>query len=155
MFTTFDLPHNDCINISNFVYQEKDKWKKDLNNVKSLTSGFRPDYQFLHDIGNYCAENILTKINNKNKWEKSCWWINFYQKGHFAKPHHHDPEEYSLIIIVKPTTNNCLYFVIDNEKHYVEEKEGLAIMFKSNVEHGVDKVNGDRITVAMDFVQIL
>ena len=155
MFISFNLPKNDCINIANFVYQEKDNWEKDLNNVKSLTSGFRPDYKFLHDIGDWCINNILPKINNSNKWEKSCWWVNYYKKGDYTDPHHHHPEEYSLIIIIKPSKKNCLYFLNNDKKHYVEEKEGLAILFKSDVEHGVEPVDDDRITVAMDFIRII
>ncbi len=155
MFITFEIPHNDCVNISNFVYQEKDNWEKDLKNVKSLTSGFNPDYQFLHDIGDFVIENILPKVNNSHKWKKSSWWVNYYQKFNWTKLHHHQPEEYSLIIIIKPSINNCLYFMINDKKQHVEEKEGFAILFKSDALHGVDKVKSDRITVAMDFVPIL
>jgi hypothetical protein len=152
-FTKFILPKNDCVNISNFVYQEKDNWKKDLNNVKSLTSGFNPDYKFLHDIGDFCCSKILSNFENNTSWKKSCWWINFYNKGNYANPHRHLPEEYSMIIIIKPSENNCLHFKVDEKDTLIKEQEGLSLIFKSNLQHWVDPVNSDRITIAMDFVK--
>tara|TARA_R100001086_G_scaffold164827_1_gene89073 strand:- start:660 stop:1130 length:471 start_codon:yes stop_codon:yes gene_type:complete len=152
-FIEFYLPKNDCINISNFVYQEKSKWSKDLKNVKSITSGFNPNYQFLHDIGDYCCEKILPENTDFKKWKKTHWWINFYEKGHYAVPHHHMPEEYSMIMIVKPSTNNCLKFVYDDKEHVVQEKQGLSLIFTSSIEHSVDPVESDRISIAMDFKQ--
>ena len=88
----FYLPKSDCKKITEFVYQEKDKWKKDLKNVKSLTSGFNPDYKFLHDIGDYCCKEILPKNIGFDNWVKTYWWMNFYEKGQYAELHHHNPE---------------------------------------------------------------
>jgi hypothetical protein len=147
----FYLPKNDCLNISNFVYQEKDKWAKDLKNVKSLTSGFNPDYKFMHDIGYYCCDEILPKKTDIKKWRKTYWWMNFYEKGHYAARHHHNPEYYSMIIIIKPSTNNCLNLNIEDRDIIIEDKDGLSLIFPSTIDHWVDPVESDRITIAMDF----
>ena len=79
------ISQKDCEEITNFVYQEKKNWKKDLNNVKALSSGFYPDYDFMHDIGDFCCKNVLPKETNYPHWHKSCWWVNLYEKGHYWK----------------------------------------------------------------------
>ena len=147
----FYLPKSDCKKITEFVYQEKDKWKKDLKNVKSLTSGFNPDYKFLHDIGDYCCKEILPKNIGFDNWVKTYWWMNFYEKGQYAARHHHNPELYSMIMIIKPSINNCLNFKIQDENRLVQDKEGLSLIFPSTIEHWVDPVESDRISIAIDF----
>jgi|TARA_E500000318_G_C3400194_1_gene149540 hypothetical protein len=150
----FVLPQKDCENITNFVYKEKTKWKKDLNNVKSFTSGFCPDYDFLHDLGDICCNNILPTLTNHSKWQKSCWWINLYEKGHYTNPHRHTPETYSMIVIIKPALEKyCLNFHTEFSTYKVEESQGLCLIFDSRLSHSVDPVQSERITIAMDFVK--
>lgn len=152
--TEFLLPQQDCEIITDFVLQEKTKWEKDLNNVKSLTSGFNPNYEFLHNIGNWCCKNLLPSVSNYNHWEKSCWWVNFYEKGHYTTPHVHLPEHYSAIIIVKPALESyCLKFETESTNYMVEEKQGLGLLFESYLKHSVEPVKDERITIAMDFVK--
>lgn len=151
--TEFTLSKETCEHFTEFVYQEKHKWAKDLNNVKSLTSGFNPDYAFLHNLGYFVCENILPKITNYKFWRKTCWWVNFYEEGHFTNPHIHEPEEYSMIVIIKPAKGDKYYltFITENTSYKVKETEGLCLLFKSNLVHSVDPVDSDRITIAMDF----
>ena len=146
------ISQKDCEEITNFVYQEKKKWKKDLNNVKALSSGFYPDYDFMHDIGDFCCKNVLPKETNYPHWHKSCWWVNLYEKGHYTNPHHHNPEEYSMIVIVKPALEKyCLNFHTEFSSYKIEERQGLCLLFESSLKHSVDPVSSDRITIAMDF----
>ena len=146
------LPQKDSEGITDFVYQEKKNWKKDLNNVKALSSGFDPDYDFLHDIGDYCCKNVLPQATNFPHWQKSCWWINLYEKGHYTNPHNHNPEEYSMIMIVKPALEKyCLNFHTEFSTYKIQERQGLCLLFESSLKHSVDPVGSDRITIAMDF----
>ena len=55
----FYLPKDNCMEISKFVYQEKDSWVKGLNNVKSKTSGFDANYKFY----TYAIKIIFLHIN--------------------------------------------------------------------------------------------
>ena len=153
MLAEFFIEEQSCEDITKFVYEEKVYWSKDLKNVKSLTSGYNPDYEFLHDIGTFCSNNILPEITKIHSWKKSWWWINFYEKGHYTAPHIHKPEEYSMIVIVKPSINNCLNFKIKGKKHKIKEQQGLCLIFNSDIEHWVDPVKSERITIAMDFVK--
>ena len=148
------LPQEDCEKITDFVYREKINWKKDLKNVKALSSGFNPDYYFLHNIGNFCCKNILPHATNYDYWKKSCWWINFYEKGNYTIPHVHIPEQYSMIIIIKPALEKyCLNFHTKFSTYKIEERQGLCLLFESSLEHSVDTVQSERITIAMDFVK--
>jgi len=148
------LPQKDCEKITNFVYEEKKNWKKDLKNVKALTSGFNPDYDFLHDMGNFCCKNILPQITNHNGWIKSHWWINLYEKGNYTNPHIHTPEVYSMIVIIKPALEKyCLNFHTEFATYKIEESQGLCLIFDSHLIHSVDPVQSERITIAMDFVK--
>jgi len=149
----FFIPEKDCDIIEEFIHLEKDNWQKDLNNVKALTSGFNPDYGFIHDTGRFICKDILPKITNHMKWKKSCWWVNFYKKGNYTDYHIHLPEEMSCIIIVKETKNDCLYFYQNQESFLIKEQRGLGLLFPSSVPHSVSKVDSDRITIAIDFVK--
>ena len=152
--TEFFITPEECEEITNFVYKEKNNWTKNLNNVKSLTSGFSPDYDFLHNIGKHCCNEVLPKLTKFHSWKKSCWWVNFYEPGHYTHSHVHIPEEYSMIIIVKPSLGSyCLKFETEYTKYMVEEKQGLCLLFESSLAHSVEPVKSDRITIAMDFVK--
>ena len=105
----------------------------------------------MHDIGYYCCDEILPKKTDIKKWRKTYWWMNFYEKGHYAARHHHNPEYYSMIIIIKPSTNNCLNLNIEDRDIIIEDKDGLSLIFPSTIDHWVDPVESDRITIAMDF----
>ena len=61
ILTTFIRPELNNT-IKNFVYKEKHNWKKDLNNVKALTSGFNPDYQFFDDLYNFSYKLLKSTI---------------------------------------------------------------------------------------------
>ena len=52
-------------NIKKYIYAKKHKWKKDLNNVKALTSGFNPRYNFFNELYDF-SYKILKKIPKKN-----------------------------------------------------------------------------------------
>tara|TARA_R100000664_G_scaffold33610_1_gene51223 strand:+ start:1574 stop:2047 length:474 start_codon:yes stop_codon:yes gene_type:complete len=147
----FYLPKDNCMEISKFVYQEKDSWVKGLNNVKSKTSGFDANYKFLHNIGDHCCNNILPKVTDHETWNRVSGWVNFYEKGDHTLKHHHLPEHYSMIGIIKPSKKNCLYFKINDKNFEVDDEEGLCLIFNSKVEHWVEPVDSDRITISMDF----
>ena len=76
--TSIDTAFNNAI--KDFIYKEKHKWKKDLKNVKALTSGYRPSYKFFDDLYEF-SYNFLKKLTKK-EWQRSCWWVNFYDKKH-------------------------------------------------------------------------
>jgi len=148
----FVLPQKDCENITNFVYQEKINWIRDLENVKALTSGYNPDFAFLHDMADFCCKNILPQITNHDRWEKVHWWINLYEKGNYTTKHIHRKNHYSMIIIIKPALEKyCLNFHTKFATYKVEERQGLCLIFDASLEHSVDPVQSDRITIAMDF----
>ena len=136
--------------IKNFVYEEKHNWKKNLNNVKALTSGFNPHYQFFDDLYNF-SYKILKKFTKK-EWEKSCWWANYYSKSNYCDPHHHKPETLSAIVIVKSSPKNPLYFIENNEKYDIKEQDGMMLFFDSKYHHGVKECVDERITCALDFI---
>ena len=44
-----------------------------------------------------------------------------------------------------------LYFKINDKDFEVDDEEGLCLIFNSKVEHWVEPVDSDRITISMDF----
>ena len=135
--------------IKKVVYAEKHKWKKDLNNVKALTSGFNPDYTFFNELYDF-SFNYLKKYT-QIKLNKSWWWANYYSKDHHCNPHNHEPELLSCILIVKSSPDNPLYFINGDKKYFMIEEDGMIIFFDSKYKHGVKKCKHRRITCALDF----
>ena len=146
--TKIDLKLND--QIKNFVLKEKNKWKKDLNNVKALTSGFDPNYPFFDDLYDF-SFNYLKK-HFTNKFKKYRWWVNYYSESDFTNPHKHLPSAISCILIVKSSPQNPLFFLENEKIHFVDEKDGMIMYFHSDLAHGVNKCTEERITCALDFV---
>ena len=146
--TSIDTAFNNAI--KDFIYKEKHKWKKDLKNVKALTSNFRPRYKFFDNLYEF-SYNFLKKLT-KHDWQKSCWWANYYTKSNYCDPHHHKPETLSAILIVKSSSQNPLYFIENDKKYDVPEKDGMMLFFDSTYFHGVKECSEERITCTLDFI---
>ena len=136
--------------IKNFVYEEKHKWKKDLKNVKALTSGFNPHYQFFDHLYDFSYQ-ILKKLTTR-EWKKSSWWANYYSKSHYCDPHDHKPETLSAVVIVKSSPKNPLYFIENNKKYDIKEQDGMMLFFDSAYFHGVKACENERVTCSLDFI---
>ena len=148
-FSSYEINKNFNDSIKKEIYGLKKNWCKDLNNVKALTSGFDPSYLFLNIIKKQLTSELF-KITNK-KFQPSCWWANFYEPGHFTKLHHHKPELISSIIIIKSSKSNPLYFDLKPGILQVKEFDGLVLFFDSEMSHGVNICDEERITLAVDF----
>ena len=136
-------------NIEQEILELKNNWKKDLNNVKALTSGFNPEYSFFDVLKDQLSEKIfeITKIKHHPTW----WWANYYDVGHHADLHMHSPEHISCIIFIKTDKSNPLYFDFNPGILRVKEEEGLILIFNSLLHHAVDICQEQIITLAVDF----
>ena len=148
-YSKINAPFNNTIKTE--IYGLKNNWKKDLNNVKALTSGFRPNYLFFDILHKQLIDKLYE--NTKIKYKVSCWWANFYKTGHSALPHHHKPEEISSIIFIKSSKENPLYFKENENLFRIFETDGLVLFFDSSAIHGVDICKEERITLAVDFIK--
>jgi hypothetical protein len=150
-FSSFKIEKEFNESIKQEVLHLKKDWSKDLNKVKALTSGFRPDYKFFDIIKSKIIKRLL-EVTNK-KFKPTDWWANFYEIGHFANSHHHKPEHISSIVFIKTGKNSPLYFDLEPGILRVKEEEGLVLLFDSRFKHGVDPIQEERITLAVDFVK--
>jgi hypothetical protein len=123
--TSIDTAFNNAI--KDFIYKEKHKW----------------NYEFSY--------NFLKKLT-KREWQKSCWWANYYTESNYCDPHHHKPETLSAILIVKSSSQNPLYFMENDKKYDVPEKDGMMLFFDSEYFHGVKECKEERITCTLDFI---
>jgi hypothetical protein len=135
------------------IYGLKNKWKKDLNNVKALTSGFNPNYLFFNILHKQLEDKLYQ--NTGTQYKVSCWWANFYKPNHFAVCHSHRPENISCIVFIKSSKQNPLYFKKKQEIYKIAETDGLVLFFDSIEEHGVDICKEERITLAVDFIKFV
>jgi hypothetical protein len=149
-FNTFKINNDFKETIKKEITGYKKFWKRDLNNVKALTSGFFPEYQFIDILKKQLSEHLFNvkKIN----YTPSVWWANYYEINHYAEIHSHQPEDVSSIIFIKTDKSNPLYFDFEPGILTVQEEEGLVLLFDSKIKHGVLKCKNERITIAMDFV---
>ena len=123
---SFKINNNLKETIKTEILSRKKNWKKDLNNVKALTSGFFPNYLFFDILKEQLSDKLFI--------------------------HSHQPEHISSIIFIKTDDTNPLYFNLNPGILRVEEEEGLILLFDSRIAHGVDFCKNSRITLAMDFV---
>ena len=149
--TSFKINNHFKETIKTEILSLKKNWKKDLNNVKALTSDFFPNYLFFDILKKQISNKLfdLTKL----KYKPSCWWANYYEIGHHADIHSHQPEHISSIILIKTDKTNPLFFNLNPCILRVEEEEGLVLLFDSKIDHGVDFCKSPRITLAIDFVR--
>ena len=75
-FSSFKIEKELNESIKQEVLHLKKDWSKDLNKVKALTSGFRPDYKFFDIIKSKIIKRLL-EVTNK-KFKPTDWWANFY-----------------------------------------------------------------------------
>ena len=149
--TSFKINNNFKETIKTEILSLKKNWKKDLNNVKALSSGFFPNYLFFDVLKRQISNKLLDLTNEKFK--ASCWWANFYKVGHHTNFHSHQPENISSIIFIKTDKSNPLYINLDPGFLQVREEEGLVLLFDSRIKHGVDVCKNERITLAIDFIK--
>ena len=150
-FSSFKINESFCKNIETEIYGLKKYWYKDLNYVKSLTSGFKPPYLFFEVLNNQLSEH-LSKITGES-WEASNWWANLYEPGDYSDIHHHEPKDISCIVFIKTSSTNPLFFDFKPGIINVEENDGLVLFFDSSLHHGVKKCEKERITLAVDFTR--
>ena len=142
----------ECKKLEKFVLKNCKKWKKNLNYVKCVTSGFNPDYPPIDELESYAKKNILNFIKPHAIFYKTSFWFNFYKKNQVAEKHDHIPEKISSVLIIKSSEEECLQFHgSNNYLHKIKDKTGLWIFFPSFLPHSTLPVFKDRITLALDF----
>ena len=150
-FDTFKINNNFKETIKTEILSLKKNWKKDLNSVKALSSGFFPNYIFFDIL----KKQLIHKLYDlkKTKYKSSVWWANYYNIGHHAEIHSHQPEDISSIIFIKTAKSIPLYFDFEPGIFNVKEEEGLVLLFDSKIKHGVNRCKENRITLAIDFIK--
>ena len=116
-----------------------------------MSSGFFPDYIFFDILKKQISDKLfnLTKI----KYKSSVWWANYYDIGHHAEIHSHQPEDISSIVFIKTDESNPLYFDFEPGVLNVEEEDGLVLLFDSKIKHKVRPCINERISLAIEFVK--
>jgi len=158
-----------CDVLIDLVEKEKHYWKKNLANVKALTTGWDglKRYPILQEISEFACLKILPSIGEDQKWSYNNWratqaWINFYQEKDSALPHCHYYSDFCAILIVKEGKGNLNFcntidgfqlkkpFELETVER-INEKKGSFIFFPAWLNHYVSDVEKDRITVAFNF----
>ena len=149
--TSFKLNKDFTHTIKQEILGLKNNWKKNLNNVKALTSGFNPDYLFFDVIKEHLSEKLFEIT--RTKFESSYWWANYYKISQYTDLHGHLPEHISSIIFIQTDETNPLYFDFKPGILNVKEEEGLVLLFDSRLLHAVKPCKNQRITLAVDFIK--
>jgi|TARA_Y100001937_G_C7131226_1_gene337502 hypothetical protein len=158
-----------CNKLQEKVVIDKDNWKRDLNNVNALTTGWDGlnQYQDLQELSQYICQNVLPKIGQSQNWRYNNWhtkeaWVNFYQKGDSTKMHNHGFADFCGVLIIKPGEGNLIFsrteliegktkpFETINDEQ-INETKGKLVLFPSYLYHTVTDCKNDRISVAFNF----
>ena len=144
-----------CNQVNGLANKEKSNWKKDLNNVKAITSGWHSfHYPILNDLSQFICSKILPSVSPHQKWKTKHVWVNVYSRGDKAKPHDHIGVDMCAVLLTTKTTKNCLKFMENNMLEQVNEQKGLLIIFPPELVHLVEEVEDQqRITVAFNFLK--
>lgn len=144
-----------CDQVNDLANKEKSNWKKDLQNVKAITSGWYSfHYPILNDLSQFICSKILPSISHHQKWKTKHVWVNVYSIGDKALPHDHIASDTNMcaVLLTTKTSKNCLKFMENNMIDEINEEKGLLIIFPPELVHLVEEVEDQqRITVAFNF----
>ena len=132
---------------------------QDKSNVKASIHTeweWEPDNITLRNIKGYIREEVeryfkpgAQSDGTRKMLFHANFWLNVYEKGDYAQPHCHKPNNYSFAYFVKAEWyHSPLIFTYSGKR--IRPKEGRYVAFPSYLRHHVPKhrYNGTRVTLS-------
>ena len=150
-------PNNLLINYGN--RNTKNRYVLNTKTLKSLK-------QTLETYLNNYFTDVL-KIKNTATPYITQSWLNYTNKGEFHHEHAHPNSYLSGVLYINTTKDDCITFhkreyeqiqlgikeynTFNSPTWRVPVKEGMIIIFPSNLKHSVDKVKEDKTRISLSF----
>jgi uncharacterized protein (TIGR02466 family) len=164
-----------CYNLKNNIKKGGEEWlsQSTYNTIGKYNIFF--DSKFLQlnqfiitSVKNYCK--LLNIKENSIDYTPTDAWFNIYKKGDYQEYHSHNDSLISVVYFLKANINSAKIFFKNRYldmiqpiyNHYTPDtfervtytpEPGLALIFRSHLEHSVEKHNDkeERISVAYNF----
>lgn len=150
-------PNNLLINYGN--RNTKNRYVLNTKTLKSLK-------QTLETYLNNYFTDVL-KIKNTATPYITQSWLNYTNKGEFHHEHSHPNSYLSGVLYINTTENDCITFhkqeyeqiqlgikeynTFNSSTWRVPVREGMIIIFPSNLKHSVDKIKEDKTRISLSF----
>ena len=134
------IPQNNS-NVKASIHTEWD-WEPGNITFRNLKSFIREEIERHFQPGDTAGGGrYMLKVSN--------FWANVYEKGDYAQPHDHKPNDYSFAYFVKSKWYDSPLIFTDSRKR-IRPKEGKFVIFPAYLYHHVPKHRYDdtRITLS-------
>ena len=163
---------NCCYNIQKITKSGGDEWvsKSTYNTIGTKNLYDENDFKDLLTWIDNCIIEYCKSLNYTSNIISKSSWFNIYRKGDYQEYHNHIETDISCIYYLKGDEGsaNTIFTDFDYLKHKipvtkftpdnsgcwtVDFKEGVLVVFKSDMLHCVEKhnLNNDRITIANNY----
>ena len=162
----------ECSLLKKTVKKGGEFWGSDVyNTLDTYNIVDNNKFKLLHEWLFEKIKDYAITIGYKNK-QINCkdGWFNFYKKYDYQDVHDHEGNDISAVyyLSVPKNSGNIMFYTHEAKGTYIchdpnniftwktytiEPKEGMLLMFKSNLQHRVDpnKTNQSKITLAYNF----
>lgn len=153
---TFDYPFSNLVNDDIHQYISDCKNYDHGVNLQAKMTGWQTREPMFLKIARFVEmqiPNIVPNSNNtldSNLELESIWGV-YYGKGDYSEPHKHRLGNWSFVYFVKSPKNSSP-LVFTNTRIKIKPKEGMCVLFNSNIEHHVPKNKSEgRSVIAGNF----
>ena len=120
-------------------------WNPDNIKLRNLKSYIREEIERVFEPGKIFGQRMHLVSHNL--------WANIYEKGDYAQPHDHKPNDFSFSYFVKTKWYHPP-LVFGHSGRRIRPKEGTYVIFPSYLAHHVPKnrYNNTRVTLSGNFI---
>ena len=151
-------------NLLTLIKQYRDKYPEKEEHT-NLRGAWRSDYEshikedrFDYLIDKACElASVITKqhsdYNSDVKYLPSGFWVGQYDKGNYARKHHHAPNDFACVYYIDVDENSSP--IIFEDDLVVKPENGMIVMFPGFLNHRVTETKSPRTIAAMNLVKKL
>ena len=140
-------------------YREKFPEKEEHTNLRAWRSQYDAhikESRFEHLIDKCCE--FATTVS-KHIWDSdlvylpSAMWVGQYDKGNYARKHHHAPNDFACVYYIDVDENSSP--IIFEDELVLPPESGMIAMFPGDLNHRVEPTDSPRTIAAMNLVKKL
>ena len=163
VFSTF-LPDYETLNPKLITlikqYREKYPEREEHTNLRAWRSSYETHLQedrfdFIIQKGCDAAKCVAKEywLAPDVHYLPSAFWMCMYEKGEYARQHHHYPSDVSIVYYVDVKDDSAP--IVFEDSLTIQPKNGMMLIFPAWLQHRVLETESERIVIAMNLVKKL
>ena len=160
---TYKLPDHENLNRQLLTlikqYREKYPEKEEHTNLRAWRSDYEShikEDRFDYLIQKVCeVASLITKHHEDYKAEvdylPSGFWVGQYDKGNYARKHHHAPNDFACVYYVDVDEDSAP--IIFEDDLIVKPENGMIVIFPGFLNHRVAHTQSPRTIAAMNLIK--